>query len=101
MFLPRLSLLRHNSNFSKLRNQLSSDISSLQSKIEFFHKCHDFDCSKYQDQSSYGISSDKMFANWSEMETQVRKFARLKQEVKRYVSVCWCVGVQLCVCVYS
>ena len=79
-----MSLLRYNSNFTKLRTQLSNDISTLQAKMEFFHKCHDFDCTKYQDQSSYGISSDKMFANWSEMEAQVRKFTRVKQEVKRY-----------------
>lgn len=86
VYLTRLCLLRHHSNFSKLQGDLNRDIASLQSKVEFFQKCQDFDMSKYKDQAKTGISSDKMYNHWTEIGKQVTRFASLQAEVSRLVT---------------
>ncbi|XP_043912731.1 inhibitor of nuclear factor kappa-B kinase subunit alpha [Protopterus annectens] len=63
-----LSLLRYNSNLTKMKVGMFSASQQLKAKLEFFQHSIQRDLEKYSDQMSYGISSEKMLKAWKEME---------------------------------
>ncbi|XP_044152151.1 inhibitor of nuclear factor kappa-B kinase subunit alpha [Bufo gargarizans] len=63
-----LSLLRYNTNLTKMKNTMVSASQQLDAKLQFFKKSIDIDLERYSDQMAYGISSEKMLRAWKEME---------------------------------
>lgn len=51
----RLSLLRYNTNLTKMKNALISASQQLKAKLEFFHKSIQLDLERYSEQMTYGI----------------------------------------------
>lgn len=51
----RLSLLRYNTNLTKMKNTLISASQQLKAKLEFFHKSIQLDLERYSEQMTYGI----------------------------------------------
>uniref|UniRef100_A0A8C4Q9L3 IkappaB kinase n=1 Tax=Eptatretus burgeri TaxID=7764 RepID=A0A8C4Q9L3_EPTBU len=65
-----LSLLRHNGNLTKLKNMAGATSHRLQAKVEFFRASVHLDLEKYGEQTSTGISSEKLHSAWLEMESE-------------------------------
>ncbi|XP_069609116.1 inhibitor of nuclear factor kappa-B kinase subunit alpha [Ranitomeya imitator] len=63
-----LSLLRYNTNLTKMKNTMVSASQQLEAKLQFFKKSIEIDLERYSDQMAYGISSEKMLRAWKEME---------------------------------
>ncbi|CAH2321662.1 inhibitor of nuclear factor kappa-B kinase subunit alpha [Pelobates cultripes] len=63
-----LSLLRYNTNLTKMKNTMVSASQQLEAKLRFFKQSIDIDLERYSDQMAYGISSEKMLRAWKEME---------------------------------
>ncbi|XP_069836938.1 inhibitor of nuclear factor kappa-B kinase subunit alpha [Dendropsophus ebraccatus] len=63
-----LSLLRYNTNLTKMKNTMVSASQQLDAKLQFFKKSIEIDLERYSDQMAYGISSEKMLRAWKEME---------------------------------
>ncbi|XP_064418569.1 inhibitor of nuclear factor kappa-B kinase subunit alpha isoform X2 [Latimeria chalumnae] len=63
-----LSLLRYNTNLTKMRTTMFSSSQQLRAKLEFFKHSIQLDLERYVDQMAYGISSEKMLKAWREME---------------------------------
>ncbi|XP_053548130.1 inhibitor of nuclear factor kappa-B kinase subunit alpha [Bombina bombina] len=63
-----LSLLRYNTNLTKVKNTMVSASQQLEAKLQFFKKSIEIDLERYSDQMAYGISSEKMLRAWKEME---------------------------------
>ncbi|KAG8552630.1 hypothetical protein GDO81_004616 [Engystomops pustulosus] len=63
-----LSLLRYNTNLTKMKNTMVSASQQLEAKLQFFKKSIEIDLERYSDQMAFGISSEKMLRAWREME---------------------------------
>ncbi|XP_075697963.1 inhibitor of nuclear factor kappa-B kinase subunit alpha isoform X2 [Rhinoderma darwinii] len=63
-----LSLLRYNTNLTRMKNTMVSASQQLEAKLQFFKKSIEIDLERYSDQMAYGISSEKMLRAWKEME---------------------------------
>ncbi|XP_075073155.1 inhibitor of nuclear factor kappa-B kinase subunit alpha [Mixophyes fleayi] len=63
-----LSLLRYNTNLTKMKNTMVSASQQLEAKLQFFKKSIEIDLERYSDQMAYGISSEKMLRAWKEKE---------------------------------
>ncbi|KAM4636532.1 inhibitor of nuclear factor kappa-B kinase subunit alpha-like [Discoglossus pictus] len=63
-----LSLLRYNTNLTKMKNTMVSASQQLEAKLQFFKQSIEIDLERYSDQMAYGISSEKMLKAWKEME---------------------------------
>uniref|UniRef100_A0A4W3HZ01 Inhibitor of nuclear factor kappa-B kinase subunit alpha n=1 Tax=Callorhinchus milii TaxID=7868 RepID=A0A4W3HZ01_CALMI len=63
-----LSLLRYNSNLTKMKMTMFSNSQQLKAKLDFFQCSIKLDLEKYSEQMAYGISSEKMLKAWKEME---------------------------------
>ncbi|KAI1901132.1 hypothetical protein AGOR_G00057050, partial [Albula goreensis] len=63
-----MSLLRHNSNLYKQKNEMASMHHCLRAKLDFFNTSLHIDMDKYQEQRTTGIASEKMLSVWREME---------------------------------
>nr|KAF6303561.1 component of inhibitor of nuclear factor kappa B kinase complex [Myotis myotis] len=72
-----LSLLRYNTNLTKMKNALISASQQLKAKLEFFHKSIQLDLERYSEQMTYGISSEKMLKAWKEMEEKAIHYAEV------------------------
>ncbi|XP_075466365.1 inhibitor of nuclear factor kappa-B kinase subunit alpha-like [Ascaphus truei] len=72
----RLSLLRYNTNLTKMKNTMVSASQQLQAKLEFFQQSIQIDLDRYSDQMAYGISSEKMLRAWKEMEDKAASCAQ-------------------------
>ncbi|XP_044791254.1 inhibitor of nuclear factor kappa-B kinase subunit alpha isoform X3 [Bubalus bubalis] len=72
-----LSLLRYNTNLTKMKNTLISASQQLKAKLEFFHKSIQLDLERYSEQMTYGISSEKMLKAWKEMEEKAIHYAEV------------------------
>nr|KAF6455381.1 component of inhibitor of nuclear factor kappa B kinase complex [Rousettus aegyptiacus] len=72
-----LSLLRYNTNLTKMKNTLISASQQLKAKLEFFHKSIQLDLERYSEQMTYGISSEKMLKAWKEMEEKAVHYAEV------------------------
>ncbi|XP_053306966.1 inhibitor of nuclear factor kappa-B kinase subunit alpha [Spea bombifrons] len=65
-----LSLLRYNTNLTKMKNTMFSASQQLEAKLRFFKQSINIDLERYSDQMTYGISSEKMLRAWKEMENK-------------------------------
>ncbi|KAM5141252.1 inhibitor of nuclear factor kappa-B kinase subunit alpha [Mantella aurantiaca] len=74
-----LSLLRYNTNLTKMKNTMVSASQQLDAKLQFFKKSIDIDLERYSDQMAYGISSEKMLRAWKEMEDRAVGCAKAGQ----------------------
>ncbi|XP_007428379.1 inhibitor of nuclear factor kappa-B kinase subunit alpha [Python bivittatus] len=63
-----LSLLRYNTNLTKMKNNMISASQQLKAKLKFFQQSIHLDLERYSDQMTYGISSEKMLKAWKDME---------------------------------
>ncbi|KAM8923760.1 inhibitor of nuclear factor kappa-B kinase subunit alpha [Pelodytes ibericus] len=74
-----LSLLRYNTNLTKMKNSMVSASQQLEAKLRFFKQSIDLDLERYSDQMAYGISSEKMLRAWKEMEDKAVACAKAGQ----------------------
>ncbi|XP_077310175.1 inhibitor of nuclear factor kappa-B kinase subunit alpha isoform X1 [Lithobates pipiens] len=74
-----LSLLRYNTNLTKMKNTMVSASQQLDAKLQFFKKSIEIDLERYSDQMAYGISSEKMLRAWKEMEDRAVGCAKAGQ----------------------
>ncbi|XP_062854924.1 inhibitor of nuclear factor kappa-B kinase subunit beta isoform X2 [Trichomycterus rosablanca] len=63
-----MSLLRHNGQLSKQKNEMVSVHQRLKATLEFFSTSLHIDMDKYQEQRATGIASEKLLSVWREME---------------------------------
>ncbi|KAE8593725.1 hypothetical protein XENTR_v10019287 [Xenopus tropicalis] len=71
-----LSLLRFNTNLTKMKNTMVSASQQLGAKLQFFKRSIEIDLERYSDQMAYGISSEKMLRAWKEMEDKAVCFGK-------------------------
>ncbi|XP_063814714.1 inhibitor of nuclear factor kappa-B kinase subunit alpha [Pseudophryne corroboree] len=74
-----LSLLRYNTNLTKMKNTMVSASQQLDAKLQFFKKSIEIDLERYSDQMAYGISSEKMLRAWKEKEDRAVDCAKAGQ----------------------
>ncbi|XP_041644217.1 inhibitor of nuclear factor kappa-B kinase subunit beta [Cheilinus undulatus] len=63
-----MSLLRHNSSLSRQKIEMVSMHQRLMAKLDFFTTSLHIDMDKYQEQTTTGITSEKLLGVWREME---------------------------------
>nr|XP_031547421.1 inhibitor of nuclear factor kappa-B kinase subunit beta isoform X1 [Vicugna pacos]XP_031547422.1 inhibitor of nuclear factor kappa-B kinase subunit beta isoform X1 [Vicugna pacos] len=79
-----MNLLRNNSCLSKMKNSMASMSQQLKAKLDFFKTSIQIDLEKYNEQTEFGITSDKLQLAWREMEQAVELCGR-ENEVKHLV----------------
>ncbi|XP_078421822.1 inhibitor of nuclear factor kappa-B kinase subunit beta isoform X6 [Cetorhinus maximus] len=76
-----MSLLRYNSNLSKLKTTMLSRCQQLKAKLDFFRVSIQIDLEKYSEQMAFGISeysaSEKMITAWNEMQLKAEGCGRM------------------------
>ncbi|GCB75080.1 hypothetical protein scyTo_0018953, partial [Scyliorhinus torazame] len=72
-----MSLLRYNSNLSKLKTTMLSSCQQLKAKLDFFRVSIQIDLEKYSEQMAFGITSEKMIAAWNEMQQKAEGCGRM------------------------
>ncbi|XP_061448378.1 inhibitor of nuclear factor kappa-B kinase subunit beta isoform X2 [Rhineura floridana] len=78
------NLLRHNSTLSKMKNTMASLSQQLKAKLDFFKASIQIDLEKYNEQTEFGITSEKLLLAWKEMEQTVELYGR-EEEVEQLV----------------
>uniref|UniRef100_A0A670ITE8 IkappaB kinase n=1 Tax=Podarcis muralis TaxID=64176 RepID=A0A670ITE8_PODMU len=78
------NLLRHNSTLSKMKNTMASLSQQLKAKLDFFKASIQIDLEKYNEQTEFGITSEKLLLAWKEMEQTVELCGR-EEEVEQLV----------------
>ncbi|XP_041065346.1 inhibitor of nuclear factor kappa-B kinase subunit beta isoform X1 [Carcharodon carcharias] len=72
-----MSLLRYNSNLSKLKTTMLSRCQQLKAKLDFFRVSIQIDLEKYSEQMAFGITSEKMITAWNEMQLKAEGCGRM------------------------
>ncbi|POI35802.1 hypothetical protein CIB84_000447 [Bambusicola thoracicus] len=88
--LRKMNLLRYNSTLSKMKNSMASLSQQLKAKLDFFKTSIQIDLEKYKEQIEFGITSEKLFFAWKEMEQAVELCGReddVDQLVKRMMAL--------------
>eukprot|EP00061_Rhincodon_typus_P018930 g48322.t1 len=70
-----MSLLRYNSNLSKLKTTMLSRCQQLKAKLDFFRVSIQIDLEKYSEQMEFGIK--KMITAWKEMQLKAEGCRRM------------------------
>ncbi|KAL8173998.1 UNVERIFIED_CONTAM: hypothetical protein K2H54_036370 [Gekko kuhli] len=78
------NLLRHNSTLSKMKNSMASLSQQLKAKLDFFKTSIQIDLEKYNEQTEFGITSEKLLLAWKEMEQDVELCGQ-EEEVEELV----------------
>ncbi|ESP04014.1 hypothetical protein LOTGIDRAFT_110348 [Lottia gigantea] len=73
-----LSLLRANSEFVRLKNQMSAEVGQMLARKDQFKESLELDMSKYEDQKSEGIRSEQMFSKWEKTADEIEQYDNLK-----------------------
>ncbi|XP_077998979.1 inhibitor of nuclear factor kappa-B kinase subunit alpha-like [Glandiceps talaboti] len=76
-----MSLLRLNSNLSKVKGQMIEDYHKVTALVDFFTTSHQVDVESYNDQAEGGVTSDKLYNSWKKMGEDVQKYT-LQGQVK-------------------
>lgn len=76
-----LSLLRINSIFMKLRSKMVNDFENLLGRIDYFKQSLKLDIEMYNEQSSGGVTSEKMYKRWQKVAEEVESFESLREMV--------------------
>ncbi|XP_013406195.1 inhibitor of nuclear factor kappa-B kinase subunit alpha [Lingula anatina] len=77
-----LNLLRNNSIFTKLKTQMTTEITKLMAKIDFSKESITQDIERYEEQErSGGLSSEKLKKSWTMMKEEIMKYTKLQQQV--------------------